>query len=167
MALPGPAPKDNKVGRTPNADWTNVPNVPFEAGRSRELPQRYEVTVDDAGTSTRNEVDWNPQTDDWWDIVRTLPHAAIWTEADWLFATDTAYFKDDFYNGTANAADKTEMRRREDLMGLSAEARRKLRIRYTDVVVMDEQDGGTGGSTGNVTSIASSGARKRRQIAEV
>lgn len=115
MALPGPAPKANKVGRTPNADWTDVPDAPYVEGRKRALPKGQP---------------WAAQTKVWWAIVREMPHAALWSESDWLFAMDTAIFKNRFYLGEAGPGEMTEMRRREDLMAFSTEARRKARIRY-------------------------------------
>lgn len=134
MALPGPAPKPNKIGRTPTAEWTDVPDVPNLAARSRELPARVLTIRDDEGCLKTLELPWQAQTLTWWEVVRELPHTALWTEADWLFATDTAYLKDVFYAGSAKAGEMTEMRRREDLMGVSLEARRKLRIRYVPVI---------------------------------
>jgi hypothetical protein len=130
MALPGPAPKPNKVGHSPTAEWTEVPNLPFLSGREHDLPERviFEEIEDKAKRLV--EAGWTAQTRAWWDIVRTMPHASLWTDADWNFATDTAYLKESFYTGTASAAEMVEMRRREDLLGLSLEARRKLRIRY-------------------------------------
>lgn len=162
MALPGPAPKESKIGRTPNADWTDVPNELFEAGRARELPARYGFDKDEDGNPVLTERGWVEQTESWWDVVRTLPHAALWTEADWLFASDTAVLKDLFYTGIAKAGEMTEMRRREDLLGLSAEARRKLRIRY---VAPRPERAADGPAAASVTPITG-GTRKRRQIAE-
>lgn len=161
MALPGPAPKPNKIGRTPNADWTEVPDVPFEAGRSRDLPSRFVETPTEDGQTVVTERPWDAQTLAWWDVVRTLPHAALWTAADWLFASDTAYLKDSFYRGEAGSGEMTEMRRREDLLGLSAEARRKMRVRY----ILPPHDEATETPSGdNVTPIST--GRRRRALPE-
>jgi hypothetical protein len=116
MALPGPAQKDNKIGRTPNAEWTEIEDTPNLDGLSRELPAR----------------DWHALTVGWWADVRVMPHTRLWQESDWRFALDTALIKDLFYLGQTRSGEMVEMRRREDLMGLSREARRKLRIRYVE-----------------------------------
>jgi hypothetical protein len=114
MALTGPPPKENKIGRSPTAEWTEVENTPNLEGLSRELPDR----------------EWHRDTLTWWAAVRVLPHSRLWQETDWTFAADTAIIKDLFYNGRARSGEMVEMRHREDLMGVSREARRKLRIRY-------------------------------------
>ncbi len=117
MALPGPAPKNGKIGRTPNAEWTEVEDTPNLAGLDHDL-------------GTPPIVGWHPSTREWWDAVRVLPHTRLWQDTDWRFALDTALIKNLFYNGQARSGEMVEMRRREDLMGLSVEARRKLRLRY-------------------------------------
>ncbi len=132
MALPGPAPKANKIGRTPTADWTLVDDAPFLAGEERELPDEHRVIVSSKDGSDVQDIGWSLQTVRWWEIVRVLPHAILWGESEWLFATDTAVLKDKFYNGTATSAEAVEMRRREDIMGVTADARHKLRIRYVE-----------------------------------
>lgn len=117
MALPGPAPKENKIGRTPITEWTEVENTPNLDGLSHEL-------------GNPPTLGWHPSTVEWWEAVRTLPHTRLWQETDWRFAEDTALIKNIFYSGSARSGEMVEMRHREDLMGLSMEARRKLRIRY-------------------------------------
>jgi hypothetical protein len=69
-----------------------------------------------------------PLTLEWWTTVTTLPHCALWTPGDWTFAVTTALVADAAHTGVASAW--AELRRREDQMGVTAEARRKLRIRY-------------------------------------
>lgn len=121
MALPGPEPKDHKIGRTPNAEWIEVVNEPNL--QTPELP----------------EGEWSTPTLEWWQAIRTLPHTVLWADSDWIFAFDTARLKERFYEGDMTAAITMEMRRREDLMGTTVEARRKLRIRYITPVVSDEE----------------------------
>jgi hypothetical protein len=120
MALRGPDPKDNKIGRTPNAEWIEVIDEP-----NLDTP---ELTGDH-----------HPSTMLWWAEICSLPHTILWRESDWTFAADTALIKDRFYEGDFTAAITMEMRRREDLMGTTMEARRKLRIRYIHPIVSDEE----------------------------
>jgi hypothetical protein len=124
MAHRGPAPSARRLGHSPNADWTEVANRPFE-GVSPDLPklaarQKYHVLVTT-----------------WWDMVRHMPHCVRWTPTDWQFAVETALLKHFFWTDAAAGEVKitaaTEIRRREEQMGTTEEARRKLRIRYVDV----------------------------------
>lgn len=124
MAHRGPAQSARRLGHSPNADWTDVPNRPFE-GTSPDLPklaarQKYHVLVTT-----------------WWEMVRSMPHCVRWTPTDWQYAVETALLKHFFWTDAANGEVKTtaatEIRRREDNMGTTEEARRKLRIRYVDV----------------------------------
>jgi len=121
MALPGRAPKDVRLGRGLSAEWTEVPNTPF-TGPSPELS---------------DDVDWDPRVRSWWQMVRRMPHAVLWSEMDWHEALVTAYMWQDWYSdffaeGSIHANKSTEIRRRCDNLGTSMEARRKLRIRYVD-----------------------------------
>lgn len=117
MARPGVAQKDQKIGRTPNGDWTLVPDVPFRAPKRRDLPKLV------LGAPVRAEV----RT--WWNTIKAMPHCVMWSESDWLFAFDTAVLKQEFY-AEPHASLAAEIRRREDQLGTTAEARRKLGIRY-------------------------------------
>lgn len=157
MALPGPAQRGARLGHSAHADWTDVADVPFAAGEQRELPK----------LSGRRK--WNDLVVRWWAIVRTMPHCVLWTEADWIFAEETALMKHDYFaDDDKKTTLATEIRRREDIMGTTIEARRKLRIRYIDssdagepagdagvqdAVVEDQAEAGTG--LGTVTPLAS------------
>ena len=122
MAFGGVAPKGVKLGRTPNADWTDVVDVPYE-GPSLELPK-----------SPAGRRKWHDPVVAWWDVIRKMPHCVLWGPPDWLFALETAFMKQQFWadyqNGELHSTLATEIRRREDQMGTTGEARRKLRIRY-------------------------------------
>lgn len=161
VAFSGSDPKGVKHGRTPSADWTEVVNVPFEDGP--QLPKRE-----------RNRK-WHPRVQVWWNVVRKLPHCVLWDPADWEFAIDTAFMKQEFWadmaEGKMASTAATEIRRREDVMGTTREARRKLRIRFIDPadvsavadveedpVVEHQETAGRGGVAG-VTPLAS--RRKR------
>ncbi len=123
MALTGPPPKPAKLGHSPTADWTDVVDVPFDDGGVRDLPR-----------SPGGRRKWHPQVLDWWDEVRRMPHCVGWTDTDWRFAAEVAYLKQqmwvDLDNQELKSTLATEIRRREDQIGTTAEARRRLRIRY-------------------------------------
>ncbi len=135
MAHSGPPAKGTKIGRTPTADWIEVPNEPFAGPWPVDLPPKC------------GRAKWNPMVEQWWKIVRTMPHCTLWELSDWLFAVETAYLKQELWSayggedGTKTTA-WTELRRREGLMGTTAEERRKLRIRYVDQRPQVEGDDG-------------------------
>lgn len=141
MARPGPAPRDGSGG-----DWVEVYDRPFLDGRSRECP-----VGDEAHALTVR----------WWETIREMPHAALWTPSDWLFAEDTATLKDRFYKGELSDTATTEMRRREDQMGTTVEARRKNRLRYVEPRAEAGASPAPAAATGtdNVTPIAGRRAR--------
>lgn len=149
MAHRGPAPKPNRIGHSQQAEWTEVPNTPFTAGETRDLPP------------LKRRAKWHDTVVAWWAIVRVMPHCALWQDSDWHFAVETAYAKDAFWkayeSGEATTAAATEIRRREDKMGTTAEARRQLRIRYVDAADKAPADGQVEAEdqVGNVTSIES------------
>lgn len=129
MAHRGPAASPRKLGHSPTSDWADVPNVPYE-GPSPDLPKL---------TRRRR---WRDEVADWWEEVRRMPHCAMWTATDWRFAIETAFMKQQFWleldEGEMKTTTATEIRRREDQMGTTGEARRKLRVRYIEV--LDEQE---------------------------
>lgn len=114
MARPGPLPSPTRIGHSPQADWTDVADVPFVEGEARELPP----------------AEWHELVRRWWGVLRVMPHAVRWTEGDWLSAIDLAFLKQKFYTGLATSGEVSEIRKREDLLGFTTEARQKLRIRY-------------------------------------
>lgn len=159
MARPGPQPKNVKHGHG-GAGWIDVPNVPYDGpGSQRDLPQ------------LPGGLQWFPQVEAWWEIVRVMPHCTLWEASDWLFAIQTAYLWQswwgEYFGGTVHTTASTELRRREDQMGYTMEARRKLGVRYvdpTDVRAVDEdqpQPEGTEPPTG-VTPIAAAKSRRER-----
>lgn len=124
MAATGVTPKNTKHGRTGNLDWTDVPDQPFHAGCERELPQ------------LGNRKKWHPEVLRWWETLRVMPHACLFEESDWVYAIETAYIRQAHYvtmsAGQLNTTTAVELRRRDDVLGTTAEARRKNRIRYID-----------------------------------
>lgn len=156
MAHGGVPPKAVKHGRTPNSEWTDVIDRPYE-GPSLDLPKS-------PGNGRRK---WHDPVVAWWEQVRRMPHCILWTPTDWLFALETAFMKHQFWNDYANgelhSTLATEIRRREDQMGCTGEARRKLRIRYISPEEADDVPENSlpaeAGQDANVTDIA---ARRRR-----
>jgi len=73
---------------------------------------------------------WPSPTKRWWKALVEMPHCILWTETDWQFAADTAFLVAAFHAGDLRLA--SEIRTRERLLGTTADARRDLRIRYTD-----------------------------------
>ncbi len=165
MAHRGPASKTVKHGRTPNADWTDVPDVAF-TGPSPDLPRL-----------TRRRK-WHAMVEQWWAQVREMPHCALWRPVDWTFALETAHMKNAYWElveaGEATTTAAVEIRRREDQMGTTLEALRKLRIRYIPIdegrdveseddlpIEVVEQEV-AGGGTATVTPLASRRSRLTR-----
>lgn len=133
MGLPGAKPKADRsqvVTRHKPAEWTEVPDVAFEDGP--QLPARNSPTMSaglmaDAGVIPGSE--WPSQTERWWAVIRRMPHAALWTEGDWEFARATLEIHARTFEGWRGYTG-SELRQREKLLGVYADARRDLRIRY-------------------------------------
>lgn len=169
MAHRGPGQLARKLGHSANAEWTEVANRPFE-GASPDLPR------------LPSRAKYHPMVTTWWDMVRHMPHCVRWAPTDWQFAVETAllkhYFWTDATMGEVKTTAATEIRRREDILGTTEEARRKLRIRYVDVPDDELEDDGEviegeivpevvhqprAGGVRPVTSLAS---RRARALAE-
>lgn len=154
MARTGPAPKAVKHGHT-GAEYVDVPDLPYTGpGSERDLP-------DIPG------LPWYPQVEAWWAIVRQMPHVRLWTEADWMFAIETAVLKNqtwgELFGGALPTSLVTEIRRREDMMGCTMEARRKLGIRYADPSLFpDEAPAPAPEQPGNVKDISKAPSRRAR-----
>lgn len=159
MAVRGPSPKVNKHGRTPSTagDWTDVPDRPYD-GPSPNLPV------------LPRRKKWHVMVEQWWDQVRHMPHCSTWRPTDWTYAIETALMKQGYWDaydkGTAVTTAAVDIRRREDQMGTTQEALRKLRIRYVDpdlVAGEDDEDAmefePAAGAPSNVTSLTDRLAR--------
>jgi hypothetical protein len=161
MARPGPEPKNVKHGHG-GAGWIDVPNTPYTGpGSDRDLPPM------DGG------IRWYPQVEAWWEIVRVMPHCRLWEASDWMFAIMTAYqwqnWWGEYYGGTVHTTASTELRRREDQMGFTLEARRKLGIRYVDPAqagqeqpTEPEPEPAAGGAPVGATPITAAKSRRER-----
>lgn len=133
MGLPGAKPKADRSQvrhRNPVADWTEVDDVPFEGGPA--LPPRARgdaVSWAEAGVIPGE--DWPPATVHWWSVISRMPHAKLWAESDWAFAFLTAEVHARTCEGWKGYTGP-ELRQREKLLGVYADARRDLRIRYVE-----------------------------------
>ena len=126
MAIPGREPTSNPVNRnTPTVEWTKVLDKPFTGRPPVALPKTKKVVGEDG---LALDVPLSPMTIEWWDAVRTMPHAALWTRAEWVQVRSTAMLAEAFNTGKLTAA--AELRRREQELGLTAESRRKMRLQY-------------------------------------
>ncbi len=152
MAVTGPPQKNAKAGRTTNAGWTEVPDTPY-TGPKMNLPD------------LPGQLQWMPIVEAWWEQISQMPHCVLWGPTDWLFALDLAYLKNDYYGdyfgGAVHANKATEIRRREDQLGTTVEARRKLLIRYVPVDADDDAPTSTPG-TADVAGVTSIADRRKR-----
>lgn len=132
MGVPGTKPKADRSQvrhKNPTYDFTEVDNVPFEGAPA--LRDRATGGVSVIAVGAANSPDWPSATLDWWADVSRMPHCKLWSEADWRFAMDTAEIHArtmEAWRGYTGA----ELRQREKLMGVYADARRDLRIKYVD-----------------------------------
>jgi hypothetical protein len=125
MAVPGREPDPNSLNRNkPTVEWVEVEDKPY-AGKRPTLPKTRPMVLKDG---TPIDIPLSPLTNGWWDVLSKLPHCVLWKEGDWSFALSTVIIADLAHNGMSGAF--SELRIREAEMGLTAEARRKLRIRY-------------------------------------
>jgi hypothetical protein len=79
---------------------------------------------------------WPRETEEWWEALRSLPHAVLWGPSDWRYASDTAYLHAAVMNGDWRLGQ--ELRNRERVIGTTADSRRDLRIRYVAPAVLDD-----------------------------
>jgi hypothetical protein len=120
--------------RNPQAEgteWREVENVehdgpalgprPVDLQTGAERPRHIPL---DAG--------WPEATLDWWEAVRTMPHAVLWTRAEWRTARDAAETHARFVEGWKGCSSGSELRQREKQLGMTHDARRDLRIRYVE-----------------------------------
>lgn len=121
MIMPGPAAQERKHGRTPSSsiDWREVEDVPFAGAPEMPKPP--------------GRGKWHPMVEEWWKTTSTMPHCVLWRPEDWHAVYELMYEKQRYYRAAdedKTTAQLTEMRRREDALGIGDAARQKLRIRY-------------------------------------
>lgn len=134
MAVGGAKPKEDRSQIRhrvpPTTEWTEVENVPHEGGP--DLPTRSTVTGLDGVLAGGGSDDWPQSTKQWWRVIRRMPHAKLWTDADWQYAMATAETHARFVEAWKGCVTGAELRQREKLMGVYWDARRDLRIRYVE-----------------------------------
>jgi hypothetical protein len=124
-----PKPAGQAVHRgAPVHDWTVVDDVPYTGTPPVQLPAGRMVQTKDGEGLISDEVPLHPLTEQWWRIISTMPHCVLWSTSDWLAAVDTALVADAFYSGHKPSG--AELRMREKRLGVTADDRRDLRIRY-------------------------------------
>ena len=133
MAVAGAKPKEDRSQirhRVPPVhDWTEVVDEPFVGAPA--LPPRDES----ASTSYErprgvDAIDWPESTKRWYRTISTMPHAGLWSAADWQYVFDVAEAHARFAEGWKGCASGAELRMREKLLGNTMDSRRDLRIRY-------------------------------------
>lgn len=136
MALPGTKPTEDRsqVRRrnapTPGTEWTDVENVPYDGPALGPRPEASSLAHDrPLGVDADR---WPQATLDWWEDVRQMPHAALWSAADWRFARGCAEAHARFVEGWKGCASGAESRMRETRLGMTMDSRRDQRIRYVD-----------------------------------
>jgi len=110
----------------PTYEWTTVDPSLYDGWRP-ELPDVRQVMVKNGDVQI---VPIEDRTRDWWEAVSTMPHCRLWTKSDWAFALDTAMVHASSVYGSVTAA--SELRQREKILGTTLDARRDLRIRYSE-----------------------------------
>jgi hypothetical protein len=113
-----PKPPGQAVTRHKALDWAEVPNIPHDGPPLR--PYR------------RNGKPWPEGAKRKWEAWRTMPHAALWTPADWEFAFDSIEIAANFMGEGHDPRMAAELRSREKVMGTTVDFRRDIRVRYVD-----------------------------------
>lgn len=154
--MSGPAAQERKHGRTPNSatagEWREYDDVPFaDAPEMPKPPGRRKS--------------WHPMVEAWWKTTSTLPHAVDWRPEDWQKVFELLYEKERYYNAGAREekqtiAQLTEIRRREDALGIGQQARIQLRIRYKQKV----EPGAAGDGPAGAREVVDDGAKPAGQV---
>lgn len=135
MAVAGAKPKEDRSQirhRVPPAagtEWREVPDVEHNGPKLPTRARSAEYADDKPGLGLLC-VDWPAETLAWWEDVRTMPHAALWTRAEWRTAFAAAETHARFVEGWKGCATGAELRQREKQLGMTYDARRDLRIKY-------------------------------------
>jgi len=111
------------------ADWIDVEMIPFEGAPPLRDRATGGISVMEVGAA--NSPDWPPATLDWWRDISRMPHCKLWTESEWRYAMDTAEIHArtmEAWRGYTGAS----LLPREKQMGVTADFRRGLRIRYVE-----------------------------------
>lgn len=115
----------------PGTEWTDVEDVPHDGPKLGTRPAPAVAGLDGPPIGV-DITRWPEATLEWWEAVRTMPHAALWSRAEWATARSAAETHARFVEGWKGCASGAELRQREKLLGMSADALRDLRIRYVE-----------------------------------
>ena len=133
MPVTGPKPREDREQvrhRNPvaeGAEWLEVVDLPHDGPKLGARPESPGILSD---RPLGMPAGWPDATLEWWEAVRTMPHAARWSRAEWATAMTAAEAHARFVEGWKGCASGAEVRQREKLLGMTADARRDLRIRY-------------------------------------
>lgn len=107
-------------------DSITVPDKPFD-GDVPALPRSAHI---------------GPDVREWYDEISRLPHAGTWTRADWFSIREICLMKQKMFDafedddakssGISNLA--SEIRRREDALGITTIGRRRAGIEYVPII---------------------------------
>lgn len=130
MPIAGRKPNPDRsavINRNKVAEFTEVPEVPFEDGP--KLRKRATDGVSVMAVGAANSPDWPQATLDWWDDIRRMPHAALWDDTAWRFAMDCAEVHARTMEGWRGYTGAQYLAISKQL-GVTADYRRDLRIKY-------------------------------------
>lgn len=121
----------------PVHEWTEVDDVPFTGAPPMRERQTGGISVMIVGAE--NSTDWPDATREWYRAISTMPHAKLWTAAEWQFVQDSCEIHARTIEGWRGYTGP-EIRAREKLLGMLADHRRDLRIRYVEPKSAGEQE---------------------------
>jgi hypothetical protein len=120
MAQTAPKDPETRRNRTPQVhDWVDVPDVPCDGPALDRL---------------RPDIPWHPADLAWWEAIRVMPHASLWSISDWTFAAETAVIVHELNSGNFSPTLIGHLTRRELAFGMTEAQRRQQRIRYVQQV---------------------------------
>lgn len=138
MAMVGAKPKEDRSQirhRNPvavGAEWVDVEDLPFNGPPLGDRPASSTLAPERPGGEDADLAGWPWATERWWEAVRTMPHAKLWTVAEWETARAAAETHARFIEGWKGCASGAELRQREKALGMTRDSRRDLRIRYVE-----------------------------------
>lgn len=138
MAISGAKPKEDRTQirhRVPpaaGAEWVDVDDVPFDGPPLGDRPESAAAAPERPMGLNGELAGWPKATLRWWEAVRTMPHAKLWTESEWETARGAAEAHARFVEGWKGCASGAELRQREKALGMTRDSRRDLRIRYVE-----------------------------------
>lgn len=142
MPVTGPKPIEdrsqarNRMPPAQGTEWVEVVDLPHDGPKLGDRPESPGILSD---RPLGMPCAWPAATLEWWEAVRTMPHAALWSRAEWATAMSAAEAHARFVEGWKGCSSGAEVRQREKLLGMTADARRDLRIRYVPAPDLDAE----------------------------